>query len=342
MIRCALVGALLALALASVPRLAAAAERFVDDGGRTVALPAALAHVVPAGPPATVDLLMLTPEKLAGLTRALTTEQAALLPAPVASLPAFGRLTARGGPGDLTSIRAARADLIIDIGDVTDRYRALADQVQQETGIPYVLIGGKLAETPATLRKLGRILDVSARAELLARYAEETLALLKVHVPDLPVEQRPSLFIARGSDGLAGDGGTAEVVALVGARSALSASGGGNNLSIEAVRTASPDIIVVTDRAFYADITHGSAWQGVAAVAAGRVYLAPAEPFGWLDEPPAMNRLIGLRWLARQLYPGRFDGDLRAETRRFYALFYQREASEAQLDRLLGSATPQR
>ena len=41
------------------------------------------------------------------------------------------------------------------------------------------VIGGGLADTPATLRKLGTVLGTPERAEALARYAEETLTLLK-------------------------------------------------------------------------------------------------------------------------------------------------------------------
>ena len=36
---------------------------FTDDGGRNVVLPARIDHVLPAGPPASADLLILAPEK---------------------------------------------------------------------------------------------------------------------------------------------------------------------------------------------------------------------------------------------------------------------------------------
>ena len=31
-------------------------------------------------------------------------------------------------------------------------------------------------------------------------------------------------------------------------------------------------------------------------MADNRVYLAPSLPWGWIDAPPSLNRLIGLRW----------------------------------------------
>jgi iron complex transport system substrate-binding protein len=66
------------------------------------------------------------------------------------------------------------------------------------------------------------------------------------------------------------------------------------------------------------------------------VALSPGLPFGWIDRPPSLNRLIGLRWLAEVLYPDRTGWDLRAETREFYRLFYQVELDDPELDRLLG------
>jgi iron complex transport system substrate-binding protein len=70
----------------------------------------------------------------------------------------------------------------------------------------------------------------------------------------------------------------------------------------------------------------------------GRLYVAPEVPFPWLDSPPSVNRLIGLKWLGRVLYPEAFPEDLRAETRNFYQLFYHRAPDERQLNELLRGA----
>ena len=44
---------------------------------------------------------------------------------------------------------------------------------------------------------------------------------------------------------------------------------------------------------------------------AGRVYLSPTAPFGWIDRPPSLNRMIGLKWLAGLFYPEQAPQDLR-------------------------------
>jgi iron complex transport system substrate-binding protein len=331
-------GALLAFASALLPFAAAAQTRFTDDGGRSVTLPAHIEHVMPAGPPASADLLMLAPEKLVGLTRALTPAQAAYLPARDGALPGLGRLTGRGNTVNLEAVVKTAPDLVVDLGSVNDSFISLANRVQQQTGIPYVLIGGGLADTPATLRKLGAVLGASERAEQLARYAEATLAFIKDRITGVASDQRPSVYIARGPRGLeTGVAGSlnAEALELVGARNVATAALGARGLA-----DVSMEQLLAIDPGFYHSVWHDPLWQQLTAVRAKRVYLAPALPFGWVDEPPAANRLIGLRWLAKLLYPARFPEDIRAEARRFYALFYQQDPSDTQLDQLLAGTTP--
>jgi len=55
-----------------------------------------------------------------------------------------------------------------------------------------------------------------------------------------------------------------------------------------------------------------------------------------------LNRLIGLQWMTRLLFPGVSSDSIRDVARDFYRLFYQVELSEAELDRLLVGATLER
>jgi iron complex transport system substrate-binding protein len=68
------------------------------------------------------------------------------------------------------------------------------------------------------------------------------------------------------------------------------------------------------------------------------VHLAPRLPFGWVDFPPSVNRLIGLWWLAKILYPDLFPEDLRALTREFYDKFYHVQVTDPQIERLLAGS----
>ena len=65
------------------------------------------------------------------------------------------------------------------------------------------------------------------------------------------------------------------------------------------------------------------------------MHLSPKLPFGWVDFPPSVNRLIGLWWLAKILYPELFPENLHTLTREFYQRFYHVPLSDPQLDRVL-------
>ena len=105
--------------------------------------------------------------------------------------------------------------------------------------------------------------------------------------------------------------------------------------SMEQVIVADPEIILTWDRNFFDRVGKDPLWAGVRAVREGRVYLAPTAPFGWIDRPPSLNRVIGLKWLAGLFYPEKFPADLRETTRAFYRLFYHVDPSEPELDTLI-------
>jgi iron complex transport system substrate-binding protein len=324
--------------LASVP---APARTITDSAGRRVEVPDRIGRVFAAGPPASALLYVLAPQTMIGWVRApRDVEKPFLLPA-VHALPELGRLTGRGDTLNLERLLAAKPDVIIDFGTLNDTYRSLADRVQTQTGIPYVLIDGRFDNTPAALRLLGDILVVTERGEKLARAAEEIFAAVDRVVAHLPSDKRPRVYLARGADGLeTGSRGSinTEIIERVGAVNVvegLREKGGIVTASSEQVIAWAPDTIVTLERSFRVGVGAKPTWQSVPAVTVGRVFLAPSLPYGFIDAPPSVNRLIGLTWLLHTLYPAQAHGKLRDQVRDFYRLFYQVDLSEAQLDRLL-------
>ncbi len=320
------------------------ARSFTDAGGRTVEIPDKITHAWPAGPPAESLIYILAPEKLAGWTHRISPESASFMINNYGALPVIGRLTGRGNTANLEAVIAAKPDLVLDVGTVGPTYVSLADRVQEQTHIPYVLIGGSLLDTPKLLRTAGNVLGVSARAETLARYTEEALIDLQKRIATVPAAERPKAYMARGPRGHETDvrgSINAEALEILGAQNVVAPGTSAGNLadvSLEQVLAWQPDVIVTINRDFMSSVMADPAWQGVKAVKDKHVYLEPLYPFGWVDEPPGVNRVIGIRWLAKLLYPRLFPEDLRAETKRFYELFYQQAPTDAQLDQLLGKA----
>jgi iron complex transport system substrate-binding protein len=344
----AAVGPLVALQLLCLSVFAQDRPRIVNDSaGRRVEISRQIARVVAAGPPASILLYTLAPEKMVGWVRTPGADEKAFLHPSVRDLPEYGRLTGRGGTANLEVVIKFKPDLIIDVGSVSPTYVSLADNVQEQTKIPYVLLDGKLEDVPRVYRLLGELLELKARAEQLARYADETLNGLKARIAAIPVSQRPRVYYARGANGLeTGLAGSInlEVLERVGAVNVAVAAGKGGltKVSMEQVLAWNPDVILVLDPGFYKSVTGDPLWSSVKAVQEKRIYLAPNLPYGWFDAPPGVNRLMGVRWLMSVLYPDQFPDNLRAVTRQFYKLFYQVDLSDAQIDLLLTPATPKR
>lgn len=332
--------AALLVALTALPALAFDGRTVTDATGREVQAPTNPARVFAAGPPASTLLYVLKPEAMVGWVRAPRKGDLPYLHPEAAALPELGRLTGRGDTLNLEVLLTAKPDLIVDYGTVNDTYIDLAARVQEQSGVPYILIDGSFTQLPQSIRQMGGVLAVPERAGKLAAYAETALAETDALVAGLPEAERPSVYLARGPEGLetAIKGSiNAEIIERLGGRNV--ADGGPGNLatvSPEQVQAWAPEVIITIDPDFAANVGNMPEWQGIPAVANGLVYLAPSAPFGFIDRPPSVNRLIGLKWLAHKLYPDRATGDLRADVAGFYDLFYGVTLDDAALSALLG------
>jgi iron complex transport system substrate-binding protein len=299
-----------------------------DATGRRVEIPDHVGRVLPAGEPAAVLLAALAPDLMLGWPMPLGADARAALGPAAAALPEIPRLT---GHADVTAaIRALAPDLIVDYGTVSAAYVALAERTQATTGVPTVLLDGALKGTPAVLRALGAVLHRGARAELLARLAEALLAL------PAPGREHKRVLYARGTDTLlavAGGTDTTEAFDLLG-WTVLAPPGRGEFRPItrEQIDTLDPDIIVFGDPAMRRIVAAAPAWRVVRAVREGHALFAPARPFGWVEQPPSLNRLLGLAWL------GGHDPVLLGAM--FGAVVYGRAPTTADLAALAEAAQP--
>ena len=202
----------------AAPAAMAGGIEIIDSAGRHVTIPGEVHRVMPAGPPAAILLYALAPEKLIGWPSALPPETQALLPPAYARLPVVGRLTSKKPP-TAAAITKLQPDLILDIGDVEPEYAALADKIQRETGIPYLLFDRRLAHTPEILRKVAALLGAAGGG--LADYAEAELKQIAAGLASLPPTQRPGVYYARGATGLQtgpADSLLGEIVEMAGGR----------------------------------------------------------------------------------------------------------------------------
>jgi len=334
--RRSVLGGLAATSIA--PRLARAAP-LTDAAGRPIAIPDRIERVFAAGPPASILLYTLAPDLLLGWTRSHEPAQCALLGAGACDKPEVGRLTGRGNTTNFETLLKLKPDLILDVGNVSDTYVSLANRVQEQTGIPYALLDGRFDALVATYGQLGELTHRPSEANECARYASETMTTIKGRVEKIAEAQRPRVYYGRGPRGLeTGLGGSinVETIEYLGARNvAAERQGGVATVSVEQVLAWNPDVIITIEPTFAAAVRTDPVWAPIKAVQTGRIYLSPSLPFPWVDFPPSVNRLIGLWWLAKALYPEQFPEDLKPITRDFYQRFYHMTPTDAQIEAVL-------
>lgn len=153
--------ALLGAGLLARPGSAQATRTMVDSTGRKVTLPVRIERVFVAGPPASVLAYALARDAMVGWVRTPSPAEKEFLAPPARNLPETGRLTGRGDTVSLERLVAARPDMVLDFGSTSDTFVSLANRVQEQTGIPYVVIDGRFAATAASLKlaaaMLGRV-----------------------------------------------------------------------------------------------------------------------------------------------------------------------------------------
>jgi iron complex transport system substrate-binding protein len=338
-------------ALLAAPALLLAAEaraarEVADATGRRIAVPDRVTRVFPAGPPAAILTYTLAPEVLAGWpARPPRPHEAAFMESRAAALPEIGRLTGRDNTANLEAVLAARPDLVLDYGSVAPVYVQLAERVQAQTGIPTLLLDGGLAKIPETYLQLGSILGREPAGAERARVADTILTEARQAAARLAARGRPRVYYARGprgtQTGLRGSI-TTEILEFAGAENVAAGPPGARGLaeiSPEQVLAWNPDWVISIDRAFIRHAQSDPVWRSLRAVRDGRIVQAPNTPFGWVDFPPAVNRLLGLMWLP--VLFGVAPGDtLAARVEAFHSLFYHRRPTAAQVKELLADAFP--
>ena len=305
-----------------------------DSAGRPVALPPRLARVLPTGNAAAAALTCIARDRLLGWPEPPPGERPPAHPAG----PLVPRLNTHELGPSVEAVRAVAPDLVLDFGVCAPAFVAFADRLQAETGVPVVVVDGRLERSPDSLRLLGRLFAVEARGEALARAferlwgeVEQAGAGPRVHYAIGP---RGEKTVRRGSIHL-------DVLAMLGADFVAEVEiGHGGRVSVapEAVARADPEVILTIDVDFHTRAGALEVWADMAAVRPGRVYLAPAPVLSWLDYPPGPNRIIGLAWLARLFYGRAYGSDLAEAARAFHRLFYDTNLDRAALAAALAKA----
>lgn len=75
-------------------------------------------------------------------------------------------------------------------------------------------------------------------------------------------------------------------------------SGAPSRTNIQAIQALDPDLIIFQSADMRKVVADSPQWRALRAMREHHAYVAPDAPFGWLDEPPSINRLLGLAVLS--------------------------------------------
>src|ERR1700746_2552862 len=116
------------------------AAGFVAAAERYVVVPDRIGRVMTANPAADVLVFVLAPEKLLGWSAPLPRGQQAYIPAQFGRWPVLGGAV-RPSPAETVQVVARlHPDLIIEADPVSPEAAARAELIQQQTGVPYLLL----------------------------------------------------------------------------------------------------------------------------------------------------------------------------------------------------------
>jgi iron complex transport system substrate-binding protein len=331
------------------------ADRAITDAaGRTVLVPGvgALERIYYTGATAEIYCFTLAPELAGGTTYEFKPAELELLPKEMAGLGYLGTMSG-GKQLNLEAIMAADIQLIFSmpLAAPTASDVSAADDLQRQTGIPVVVLDGTIENIGSTYRLLGSLLGRQEQAEKLAAYCERVLDDVTSAVSAVPESERVSLYYAEGPEGLQTEpesSSHAYTFKLAGARNVaeveIKGGVGMSDVSLEQVIAWDPEVII----AWSGEVRGGAdglirtngTWAPVQAVRDGRVYTMPNVPFSWCDRPPAVNRFLGMQWVANMLYPDAYDVDMVEAVKEFYTLFYHVDVTDAKAKELLGNSYP--
>ena len=320
----------------------AATRVFTDSCGREVMVPANVEKVAVSGPLAQIVVFAMAPDKLVGIANAWDESAAQFLDTKYYDLPLLGQLYGGKGEMNLETLLAAAPDVVIDVGEPKGSIVEDMDALQEQTGIPFVHIDAYLAAMDDTYAMLGDLLAMPNEAQGLAdycRYAYDRAVEIANSV------EKANLLYITGDEGLnviAKGSYHAEAIDLLANNLAVveepSSKGTGNEVDMEQILNWNPDVILFAPGSIYATVGEDAAWQSITAIRNGAYYEVPMGPYNWMGFPPSVQRLLGMLWMAKVLYPDAADYDLYTEVANYFQLFYHCDLTQEQYNALVANS----
>lgn len=320
-------------------------KNITDMANRTVQIPAKINKVVATSPPMTTVMYMIAPEKLTAVNFQWTDDELKYVPDQYKNLPVVGGWFG-SQDGSYEEFIASEPNIIIEsVDENIDRDISTVNERQEKFGtIPVIAVldTTDITKVSTSIEFIGKVLGSEDDAQKLIDFNNKYLD--KVNGTKIPDSDKKSVYYAEGNDGLKTDpsgSSHAQLISICGGKNVADSLLNDNNtgsiqVSIEQVIKWNPDVIITTDPDFYNNVYDDPNWAHITAVKNKEVYLSPQSPFKWFDRPVGANRIIGVPWTAKVLYPEHYkDINLKEATKEFYSNFYHYDLSDNQVKDIL-------
>lgn len=176
---------------------------------------------------------------------------------------------------------------------------SLADELQEQLGIPVIVVDASMENVEETYASLGRILGREERAAALAAYCRAALDDVRRKVSAIPEEKRVRMYYAEGPDGLSTEpesSAHAAVLKFAGAKNVadmkLVPGSGMSPVSLEQVLHWDPEVIIAWEdlRGGAHAMIREQSGLGRHPRREGRTRLRHAEHPLQLDGPPSVGQ----------------------------------------------------
>jgi iron complex transport system substrate-binding protein len=332
------------LASAQTAASAPQTRQVTDASGRQVTLPERVMRVADPWHANNAMVLMLggADKLVATSTQAKSQPWLRRLYPPIDKVPAAFNAS---GDVNLETLIGARPDVILMAYDGSmPRWFAAIDAYH----IPVVLMPNTsyngLKETALLTGEVLGPREFAAAREYV-RYFDANIQRVMRITGQLAANARPKVLHTSSAGILTADGLQTVIddwINIAGGVNAATVAGNGRPVTMEQVAAWNPDVIIVGSAPNPQNrqaILDDPRWREINAVKNGKVFVNPSGAYLW--DRHSAEAALQVLWAAKLLHPAEFAGvDVSKETKMFYARFFHRELSDAEIASILNSTPP--
>lgn len=325
----------------------------VDMTDRNLTVPSPITKVLSTSPTATAIVYMVAPETLMAFNYETTADEQKYMPGSYKNLPSVGGWYGAQS-GSYEQFISMDPQVVLESVESSNSTSSMThasnmgilNERQKKFGtIPVVGIDdtSNVSTVNPSIEFIGKLLGKEEQAKKLTDYNTRVQKEVTDVVSTIPESEKVTVYYAEGAAGLQTDPSGSvhgQLIDLCGGKNVadvqLQGGMGRTDVSMEQVLDWNPEVIITTEPSFYKTVYDNSSWSQVDAVKNKRVYLSPQGPLKWFDRPTGANMIMGVPWVAKILYPDKFQNlSLINEVKTFYSEFYHYDLSDDDVKKML-------